>query len=96
MLGIPSVCVCLSLDLTQGVPPLSPLPHSRSLGKSELRSGVGEGRYIWKKRIWPESPPAGRGSQAPSPRLPLSLKVRAAGAWLGGSRRPEVRGGPAG
>ena len=73
MLGIPSVCVCLSLDLTQGVPPLS-LPHSRSLGKSELRSGVGEGRYIWKAHLAGE--PACRegvpGPFAPAPSLPPS------------------------
>lgn len=48
------------------------------------------------KHIWPESPPGGRGSQAPWPRLPPSLKVRAAGAWLGGSRPAGSAGGPAG
>ena len=95
--GISSVCVCLSLDLTQGVPPLSFHP-SNSLGKSKMSSGVGEGgagrrggegRYIWKAHLElvVEGEPAG-GEGVPGPFAPVSpsLKVRAAGAREGGSQ----------
>lgn len=102
--GISSVCVCLSLDLTQGVPPLSFHP-SNSLGKSKLRSGVGEGgarrrggegRYIWKahlESVVEGEPAGGEGVLGPFAPVSPSLKVRAAGApGRGIPVRPEVAG----
>ena len=97
---IPSGCVRLSLDLTQGAAPLCFHP-SRSLGKRELRSGVGEGRHIWKAHLARE--PAGRegvpGPFAPAPSLPQGAgrwglaRGISAGRKCGGARWGDSRGG---